>query len=725
MTVTTVWMELNIDRTDDSIRVSARGSRGEQIAFYPFGKGREALAQFASAVARAARLGKPFDSALLSDAQAMQRAVLGEEADALLARLRESSRGPVILRFMMHDNELQGIPWEALCNTGEALGFWATSPHILPVRGVTSADPWEPREIQSTVRILAIAPTGSAGLANLKQALEERISGNEVEWLDPIEGHEATKQAIFERLRREPIPHVVHFLGHGGIDNDLPALRMADDEDGEATWLPVELLAQQLGTTFRSRLRLVVLEACDGAKPSAFASAAEILARSGADAVVAHLWPVRADVARTCSMEFYRALVGGDRTAGDVAIAMNEARRAMVGSYDVSAEALSPVLYLRGPNGKIFDFVSRGVRHSSIAHAPVPAAVKSPLPAQPEPPPAAPPPAKNPEPATPVVGNPAETNPIAPATPEIPWKKYVLVAGGIVGLLLVVRWFSLAPPTPVITVANTVATAPLTPQQPVPKPTEAPAEVANGAAPDPVCPEGMLRIPKGTLEMGVRVGENGKPGTDNAVRQATVDSFCLDRTEVTVRAYAACVESKVCNPAHTTVKGNQMSSWVDASCNAKRLGHELHPINCVDWRLASSYCAGVNKRLPSDDEWEYAGRGTDKRIYPWGNEDPHAALMNGCGNECAALAKKYVERWPRLFKEDDGFDDTAPVGSYPADISPFGMLDMGGNVSEWTSNGSVRGGDWMSGEPHFASVTHVEKLPPLNRDAALGFRCAK
>ena len=126
-----------------------------------------------------------------------------------------------------------------------------------------------------------------------------------------------------DRLRREPLPHVLHFLGHGSVVDDKPVLGFVD-ADGEATWLPVELLAQQLKAGFRGVLRLIVLEACEGARPGAFATAAETLARAGADAVVAHLSTVKVDVARACSEHLYRALAGSDHAKGDVAVALND-----------------------------------------------------------------------------------------------------------------------------------------------------------------------------------------------------------------------------------------------------------------------------------------------------------------------------------------------------------------------------------------------------------------
>ncbi len=360
-TATPIWIEFNVDRAENQVRLSARGSRGEQLPARPMSMDLDALLRFASSVQQAAARGKAFSPTLVSEARAIQQAVLDGETSVLFARLKEAAAGPLLMRFLVHDSELQGLPWEASCNAGEALGFWATSPNVLPVRGVMSSAPWQSREVRGAVRVLAIAPTGSASLTNLRAALEERISSGEIEWLEPIEAAGAKLPGIFDRLRRDPVPHVIHFLGHGGLEKGLPVLRMADDDEGEETWLEVEVLAQQLAANFHGMLRLIVLEACEGARPSAFASAAEIFARAGADAVVAFLWPVRADVARTCSTEFYRAMSGSDRAAGDIAVAMNEARRAMLGAYDASAEAMSPVVYLRGPDGKIFDFKGRKI----------------------------------------------------------------------------------------------------------------------------------------------------------------------------------------------------------------------------------------------------------------------------------------------------------------------------------------------------------------------------
>src|SRR5262249_59885611 len=103
-------------------------------------------------------------------------------------------------------------------------------------------------------------------------------------------------------------------------------------------------LGRELAESFCEDLRLVILEACEGAKAGAFGSAAEILAKAGADAVVAHLWPVKTDVARVCSTEIYRALTGAERGAGDIGASVAAARRTLLAE---SAEAFSPILCLR------------------------------------------------------------------------------------------------------------------------------------------------------------------------------------------------------------------------------------------------------------------------------------------------------------------------------------------------------------------------------------------
>ena len=358
-----MWIEFDLTSQGEVVTLFARGCRGEQTQASPLGVDHdmEALGRFAAAVRSAAMYRRPLGAPVMAEARALYRAVFNPENEALRVRLAEAGGAPIMLRLNLHNADLQAVPWEALCKPEEALGFWASSPDVFPVRGIVTSEPWQPRAVRSALRVLAIAPNDSTSLGVLQSALQGRIDSGEIEWLEPIVGNATSVPYLFDRLRREPIPHVLHFLGHGSHENGVAVLRLADSSDGEETWLPVELFAQHLKANFRGFLRLIVLEACEGARPLAFASAGEILARAGASAVVAHIWPVRADVASVFSRQLYRSLAGADRHAGDIGIAMNEGRRAILGGFDSSAEAFSPILYLRGTESGLFDFKGRKI----------------------------------------------------------------------------------------------------------------------------------------------------------------------------------------------------------------------------------------------------------------------------------------------------------------------------------------------------------------------------
>lgn len=358
-----MWLELELESYGQEIRVSGRGSRGERPPPYTLSleKGAEALQAFTTKVGRAVRAGKALDPAVVNDAQALYEELFQAELRDVLARLGEAARdGRVLLRMFLRDRGLQTLPWEALCRPGTTEGFLGTDAKLLLARGVTTPEPWEPRVVRGAVRVLAIAPgSGGNALGALREALGPSIDTGEVEWLDPIAGDAISARVLYDRLRRGKSPHVVHFLGHGGVDLEgRPVLRLADDEDGEETWITAEALARELRSSLSEDLRLILLEACEGARAGALGSAAEIFAKAGADAVVAHLWPVRADAARRCSTEIYRTLTGSEQAHGDIGASVAAARRTLLAQ---SAEAFSPVLYLRGPDSVIFNFKNRRV----------------------------------------------------------------------------------------------------------------------------------------------------------------------------------------------------------------------------------------------------------------------------------------------------------------------------------------------------------------------------
>ena len=213
------------------------------------------------------------------------------------------------------------------------------------------------------------------------------------------------------------------------------------------------------------------------------------------------------------------------------------------------------------------------------------------------------------------------------------------------------------------------------------------------------CPTGMLPIPPGTFTMG-DAENTSKAG------QVTVAGFCMDTTEVTTAAYAACVKSGKCRVAST-----------GGDCNAGVAGRDNHPINCVDWHDAKSYCRAQGRWLPTEEEWEYAARGTDGRIFPWGNAEPAGQLCwNGEGN---SLGKGNRQ-------------STCAVASIPAGNSPFGLFDMSGNVWEWTSSTYsatdaarvFRGGSWFYDDPSFVRSAFRGRFVPADLRVDLGFRCA-
>ncbi len=256
----------------------------------------DSVRQFAEwvkeAAARAASLNsaRP-ESQALREAQALYQpsTVPAPAAGSAAQAPGAAGHEPVLLRLNPQDASLHPIPWEALCQPGSALGFLGTSQELLLARGVASTRFLQPREVKGAVRLLVISPEDTEAPGRLRALLHDSIHSGELEWLEPLTGPRATKAFVQDRLRREPTPHVLHFIGHGGLDEtQAPCLRLAS-QSGASAELKVELLAQELMAAFRTDLRLVVLEACEGAQPGALASAAEHLARVGAAAVVAHL----------------------------------------------------------------------------------------------------------------------------------------------------------------------------------------------------------------------------------------------------------------------------------------------------------------------------------------------------------------------------------------------------------------------------------------------------
>ena len=286
------------------------------------------------------------------------------------------------------------------------------------------------------------------------------------------------------------------------------------------------------------------------------------------------------------------------------------------------------------------------------------------------------------------------------------------------------------------------------------KPSAQPSvRVAMAPPSKPHCNAGQVLIEGAEFFMGS--AESKAQDNEKPTHSVMLSRFCIDKTEVTVDAYLACSKGGKCPPAS---KANAFADLddalrkvIDPLCNINDPPTKgKHPINCVDWEMASNYCTRQGGRLPTEAEWEFAARGPDGRTYPWGDEEPNGKYLNACGKECEAWgAKNHVDgkvTFGTMYPDDDGFATTAPVGSFPAGASRFGLEDVVGNVWEWTGDfyapytkddakdpqgaaasddGRVaRGGAWNGPQPSWVRPTFRFHFKPENRSYGVGFRCA-
>lgn len=209
----------------------------------------------------------------------------------------------------------------------------------------------------------------------------------------------------------------------------------------------------------------------------------------------------------------------------------------------------------------------------------------------------------------------------------------------------------------------------------------------------------MVAVPGGKLTLGKTKVE------------ATVAPHCYDRLEVTVTAYKACVDAGKCTAAHGADDDDHKL------CNWGRKGFETHPINCVNHAQATAYCAFRAARLPTEAEFEWSARGYERAsIYPWGDEKIEArACWIGPGTS--------------LPEEHDG---TCEAGAFPSGANPKGILDLAGNVWEWTSTPAGkpgffidRGGGFLNAVASRLLATDRNEVKEAQQSTSLGFRCVK
>ncbi len=205
----------------------------------------------------------------------------------------------------------------------------------------------------------------------------------------------------------------------------------------------------------------------------------------------------------------------------------------------------------------------------------------------------------------------------------------------------------------------------------------------------------------------------------------SVGNLCVGVHEVTVGEYHRCVRAGACSQAPTTVDWSDISDGEREQrsdmCNGSRGSRRHHPVNCVSWHQAESYCRAQGGRLPSEAEWEWTARGGDQqRSYAWGEDDPDPKLVNACGRECS--------KQENLFDRRDHNHGTAKVGSYRSGRGRWYLEDLAGNVWEWTQSGDprervIRGGGFWSIDDEDLRVGGRERAEIRARRADIGFRC--
>jgi formylglycine-generating enzyme required for sulfatase activity/serine/threonine protein kinase len=250
----------------------------------------------------------------------------------------------------------------------------------------------------------------------------------------------------------------------------------------------------------------------------------------------------------------------------------------------------------------------------------------------------------------------------------------------------------------------------------------------------------MQPVPGGAFRMGA----DGAAPDQRPPHDVSVAAFALDTTEVTVEAFRLCVDAGACQPSDAVhlVSDPDQTTW-STHCNWGQPGRERHPMNCVDWNQAQAFCAWAGKRLPTEQEWEYAARGgEEQRVHPWGDAKPAGERLNACDAECARMALTHGWKWKPMHDGEDGWPSTSPVGSFAEGQGRWGHLDLAGNVWEWTSspfcaygtkdgdscskvNMAARGGGWASRYPGIFRASFRAKFPREYRAQDVGFRCAR
>lgn len=293
------------------------------------------------------------------------------------------------------------------------------------------------------------------------------------------------------------------------------------------------------------------------------------------------------------------------------------------------------------------------------------------------------------------------------------------------------------------------------PGEEAPPPAEATSR-AHRLAGQKLCPEGMALVPGGMFFMGSdsdsRVLASARPA-----HQVQLQPYCLHRYEVSMEEYRRCSTQGKCKRAFRISRwpraGSNKREWIEAQkaysvlCNENYEDRGEHPVNCVTWSQALAYCETLGYRLPRESEWEFAARGSDGRLFPWGDASPDVTRANVCGNECTRWRSSAgLEPRSAAFDADDRYPGTSPRGEFAAGQGQWGHHDLVGNLFEWTADRYlpypnapraesgfsskkrpkrvIRGGAFNSYNTNFSEPALRYGMPEGTHSHGIGFRCA-
>ncbi|MEZ4726427.1 MAG: SUMF1/EgtB/PvdO family nonheme iron enzyme [Caldilineaceae bacterium] len=585
----------------------------------------------------------------------------------------------VRLKLSLQDPILAALPWEFLYDTRRR-DFVCLDPHTPLVRYTELPQTTPPLAVEPPLQILGVIADPTDMPVRLDVAEEQRRINNAVRALEEqqlvkLTWLEGQTWRDLQRIMRagDADWHIFHFIGHGGFDEQRNEgfIILADEQQ-----LSHRLYASQLTRLLarqRNSLRLVLLNACEGARTGQqdlLSSTAATLVNSGVPAVLAMQYGITDSAAVEFANTFYESLA--DNLPVDAAVA--EARNAINFRNARSLEWGVPVLHMRAPDGRLFSLADS--TYAVTGHRTY---VRS----QAEEPPTSWPERIAPTRSASLPAAPAEDDLFAVLSAVQQQQRH---------LELYANPPEAAKPAPeTLSPASTTDKGAAAAAQPTPPsaPTVNQLDISDLLQSyvqrhQSIIGFDWVTIPAGEFLMGSNPEHDIHLFEDELPQfRLYLPPFRIARVPVTNAQYKLFVDATGHrSPTH----------WTNGTIPSSR---EQYPIVNVSWRDAVAFCEWAGVRLPTEAEWEKAARGRDGRIYPWGDAPPNSERCNFDMKVGAPVA----------------------VGSYPVGASPYGILDMAGNIWEWTAS------IWLDSYENY--VTQIENSSDNNLRRVLrggGFR---